>query len=120
MPGARYWRPTAASDSTARWGLRSVMPRMDFPSLRALPGPGRWHLALKTARLADAGRVVLIADRAAMGVAPGALREEDCSATLARRVDRSRRGRPPGAPFPSSDTVFLTVVDRGRMAVSLI
>ena len=41
-------------------------------------------------------------------------------AELAGRIDRARRAELPGAPSPGSDTVYLTVVDRDRMAVSLI
>ena len=40
--------------------------------------------------------------------------------TLAGRIDRARRVPLPRAPTPGSDTVYLTVVDRDRMAVSLI
>ena len=36
------------------------------------------------------------------------------------RIDLDRRAKLPAAPRPGSDTVYLTVVDRDRMAVSII
>ena len=42
------------------------------------------------------------------------------AADLAARIDRARRASLPSTPRPGNDTVYLTVVDRDRMAVSLI
>ena len=61
------------------------------------------------------------ARRAAASPAPHA--EKPAPAAARRRaqiVEPPRRVPLPGAPTPGSDTVYLTVVDRDRMAVSLI
>ena len=39
---------------------------------------------------------------------------------MPRKIDRTKRVPLPSAPTPGSDTVYLTVVDRDRRAVSLI
>ena len=50
-----------------------------------------------------------------------ALLDKSFAETLARRIDpRGKRVPLPTAPTPASDTIYLTVVDRDRMAVSLI
>src|SRR5262249_42730909 len=49
-----------------------------------------------------------------------ALLDKAFARRLAHRIDRSRRVALPKAPAPGGDTVYLTVVDRDRMAVSLI
>src|SRR4029077_4765006 len=49
-----------------------------------------------------------------------ALLDKSFAAALAGRIDRARRAPLPSALMPGSDTVYLTVVDRDRKAVSLI
>jgi gamma-glutamyltranspeptidase/glutathione hydrolase len=55
-----------------------------------------------------------------MRVSVAALNDKSFAKTLAARIDRSRRAALPIAPTPGGDTVYLTVVDRDRCAVSLI
>jgi len=49
-----------------------------------------------------------------------ALLDKKFSRALAATIDPARRVAIPAAPAPGSDTVYLTVVDRDRMAVSCI
>jgi gamma-glutamyltranspeptidase/glutathione hydrolase len=49
-----------------------------------------------------------------------ALIDKAFAGKLARRIDRDRRVPLPASPAPGGDTVYLTVVDRDRMAVSFI
>jgi gamma-glutamyltranspeptidase / glutathione hydrolase len=83
-------------------------------------GPERFHFMLEAARLAYAVRDTHIAEPAAMCTPVPALIDKAFAATLAKRIDRARRVPLAAAPTPGSDTVYLTVVDRDRMAVSLI
>ena len=99
--------------------LLDVLERFDLAALDPL-GPDRFHIALEAARLAYAVRDAHIADPASMRVSVPALLDKNFAARLAGRIDRARRVGLPRAPSPDSDTVYLTVVDRDRMAVSLI
>ena len=97
--------------------LLNILERFDLAALDPL-GTDRFHLALEAARLAYAVRDTHIADPAAMRVSPLDLLDKNFAAKLAARIDRATRV--PRAPSPGDDTVYLTVVDRDRMAVSLI
>jgi gamma-glutamyltranspeptidase/glutathione hydrolase len=55
-----------------------------------------------------------------MRILPSELLDKNFSAKLAGRIDPARSVPLPRAPSPGDDTVYLTVVDRDRMAVSLI
>ena len=99
--------------------LLNILERFDLAALDPL-GPDRFHLALEAARLAYAVRDTHLADAAHMRVPVPALIDKRFAAELARRIDRDRRVALPRAPTPGSDTVYLTVVDRDRRAVSLI
>ncbi len=83
-------------------------------------GPERFHLLLEAARMAYAVRDTHIAEPAHMRVAVPDLIDKAFAKTLAGKIDPARRVPLPRAPTPGSDTVYLTVVDRDRMAVSLI
>jgi gamma-glutamyltranspeptidase/glutathione hydrolase len=83
-------------------------------------GPERFHLALESARIAYALRDAHVAEPAAMRLSVPSLLDKKFAADLARKVDPSRRAPLPSAPMPGSETVYLTVVDRDRMVVSLI
>jgi gamma-glutamyltranspeptidase/glutathione hydrolase len=75
---------------------------------------------LEAARMAYAVRDTHIADPAHMRAAVPALLDKAFAGKLAGRIDRTRRMPLPSAPTPGSDTVYLTVVDRDRKAVSFI
>jgi len=83
-------------------------------------GAERLHVALEAARLAFGVRDAHVADPAAMRVAVPSLIDKGFAKNLAKLIDRGRRVKLPPAPTPCSDTVYLTVVDRDRMAVSIV
>ncbi len=99
--------------------MLNILERFDLAALDAL-GAERFHLLLETARLAYVVRDTHIADPAYMKASVSSLLDKKFAATLARRIDPSRQAAPVTALAPESDTVYLTVVDRDRMAVSLI
>ena len=99
--------------------LLNILERFDLAALDPL-GTDRFHLALEASRLAYAVRDTHIADPAAMRVSPLDLLDKNFAAKLAARIDPAKRVPLPRAPSPGDDTVYLTVVDRDRMAVSLI
>ena len=99
--------------------LLNILERFDLATLDPL-GADRLHLALEAARLAYAVRDTHVAEPASMRASVPALLDKKFAAGLAGRIDHARRVRLPRAPATASDTVYLTVVDRDRMAVSLI
>jgi gamma-glutamyltranspeptidase/glutathione hydrolase len=99
--------------------LLNILERFDLGALDP-NGPDRFHIALEAARMAYAVRDTHIADPAFMRTPVPALLDKQFAAELAGRIDRTRRVPLPAAPSPGSDTVYVTVVDRDRMAVSLI
>lgn len=99
--------------------MLNILERFDLSSLDPA-GPERFHIALEAARLAYAVRDTHIADPAFMRTAISALLDRAFAADLADRIDRNRRVALPSAPAPRGDTVLVTVVDRDRMAVSMI
>jgi gamma-glutamyltranspeptidase / glutathione hydrolase len=99
--------------------LLNILERFDLSALDPL-GPDRFHLALEAARLAYAVRDDHIADPDYMRASVPALLAKSFAAELAGRIDRTRRASLPNALAADSDTVYLTVVDRDRMTVSLV
>jgi gamma-glutamyltranspeptidase/glutathione hydrolase len=99
--------------------MLNILERFDLKSLDAL-GPERFHLMLEAARMAYAVRDTHIADPAHMRVKAAELIDKAFAAGLAGRIDRARRVPLPRTPTPGSDTVYLTVVDKDRKAVSFI
>jgi len=99
--------------------MLNILERFDLGALDPL-GPEQIHIALEAARLAFAVRDAHIAEPAFMRTPVSALIDKKFAANLAGRIDPARRATLPAAPAPGSDTVFVTVVDRDRMAVSLI
>ena len=97
----------------------NILENFDLASLEAL-GPDRFHLMLEATRLGFAVRDAHIAEPSHMRVAVEALNDKAFAKKLAAKLDRSKRVPLPAAPTPGSDTVYLTVVDRDRRAVSLI
>ena len=99
--------------------LMNILEEFDLAALDP-SGPDRFHLMLEAARLAYAVRDTHLADPAHMRVPVPALIDKAFARDLAARIDRSRRVALPRTPTPGSDTVYLTVVDRDRKAVSVI
>jgi gamma-glutamyltranspeptidase/glutathione hydrolase len=99
--------------------LLNILENFDLATL-APNGAERLHVALEAARLAFAVRDSHVADPAFMRVAVPSLLDKEFALDLAGRIDLHKRVKLPPAPLPGSDTVYLTVVDRDRMAVSFI
>ena len=99
--------------------LLNILERFDLAALDPL-GADRFHLALEAARLAYAVRDRHLADPAVMRASVPALIDKAFAARLAGRIDRARRASAASISATDSDTVYLTVVDRDRMAVSLV
>jgi gamma-glutamyltranspeptidase/glutathione hydrolase len=84
-------------------------------------GVERRHLMIEAGRLAYAVRDHLVADPATMTVAAETLAAPAYARALAAQFDPSRRNPAITLPrVPKADTVYLTVVDRDRRAVSFI
>lgn len=99
--------------------LLNILENFDIAALEPL-GAERFHLQLEAARMAYAMRDTHIAEPSFMRIDAAALNEKAFAKKLAGKMDRARRVPLPTAPTPGSDTVYLTVVDRDRRAVSLI
>jgi len=99
--------------------MLNILENFDVASLEPL-GPDRFHLVLEAARLAYAIRDTYIADEAHMRTPVASLLDKGFSNKLAAQIDMKKRAKLPSAPAPGNDTVYLTVVDRDRMAVSFI
>lgn len=82
---------------------------------------GRYHMEIEAARLAYSVRDHLVADPAAMARTPEELLSDGFIRALGAQMSTERRN--PAVTLPEmarSDTVYLTVVDRDRRAVSFI
>jgi gamma-glutamyltranspeptidase/glutathione hydrolase len=99
--------------------MLNILEHFDLAALDPL-GPERFHIALEAARLAYSLRDAHVADPAHMRTDASGLIDKRFAATLASRIDRRRRLELPNAPRIGGNTVYLAVVDRDRMAVSLI
>jgi gamma-glutamyltranspeptidase / glutathione hydrolase len=99
--------------------LLNILERFDVAKLD--PNGSEWlHILLEAARFAYAVRDTHVADPASMRTSVPALLDKAFAGQLADRIDRGKRVPIPPAPTPGNDTVLVTVVDRDRMAVSLI
>jgi gamma-glutamyltranspeptidase/glutathione hydrolase len=99
--------------------LLNILEQLDVAKLDP-SGPERLHLALEAARLAFGVRDAHISDPATMREPVAGLLDKGFAKKLSGLLDPAKRVPLPKAPAPRSDTVYLTVVDRDRMAVSLI
>jgi gamma-glutamyltranspeptidase/glutathione hydrolase len=99
--------------------MLNILENFDLSALEAL-GPDRFHLMLEAGRIGFAVRDTHIAEPSHMRVAAAALNDKAFAKQLAAKIDRSKRVPLPTAPTPGGDTVYLTVVDRDRKAVSFI
>lgn len=99
--------------------MLNILEQFDLKDLDPA-GAQRLHLALEAARLAFGVRDSMLADLDHMREPVEDLLDKAFARKLAKLLDPSTRVPLPKSPTPSSDTVYLTVVDRDRMAVSLI
>jgi gamma-glutamyltranspeptidase/glutathione hydrolase len=99
--------------------LLNILEQFNMGSLEPL-GADRFHLQLEAARMAFAVRDTHIAEPSHMRVPVPALNDKAFAKSLAGKIDRTRRVPLPQHPTPGSDTIYLTVVDRDRRAVSFI
>jgi gamma-glutamyltranspeptidase/glutathione hydrolase len=99
--------------------MLNIIENFDLKALDPL-GPERFHLVLEVARLAFAVRDSHVADAEHMRVAVTDLLDKGFAKKLAAKIDMNQRAKFPTAPTPGSDTVYLSVVDRDRVAVSFI
>jgi gamma-glutamyltranspeptidase/glutathione hydrolase len=99
--------------------MLNILENFDLPAFEPL-GPDRFHLMLEAARLAYAVRDSHIAEPAQMRLTVPALNDKAFAKRLAAELDRGNRVALPAHPTPGGDTVYLTVVDRDRRAISLI
>ncbi|HLA20005.1 MAG TPA: gamma-glutamyltransferase [Pseudolabrys sp.] len=99
--------------------MLNILENFDLKALDPL-GPERFHLVLEAARLGFAVRDTHIADALHMRTPVVDLLDKGFAKKLAGLVDLNKRAKLPTAPAPGSNTVYLSVVDRDRMAVSFI
>jgi len=99
--------------------LLNILENFDLARLDP-SGAERYHLALEAARLAFGVRDTHIADPAFMRVAVPDLLDKGFAKKLSALLDPDKRVPLPKAPMPTSDTIYMTVVDRDRTAVSII
>jgi gamma-glutamyltranspeptidase / glutathione hydrolase len=99
--------------------MLNILENFDVASLDPL-GADRFHLVLEAARLGYAVRDAHIADEKHMRMPASDLLDKRFAKKLASLIDMKKRVKLPGVPTPGNDTVYLTVVDRDRMAVSFI
>ena len=99
--------------------LLNILENFELAKLDPL-GAERYHLALEAARLAFGVRDTHIADPAFMREPVAGLLDKGFARKLSALLDPGKRVPLPKAPTPTSDTIYMTVVDRDRMAVSII
>jgi gamma-glutamyltranspeptidase/glutathione hydrolase len=99
--------------------MLNILENFDLAGLDP-DGPERFHLVLEAARLGYAIRDAHIADPAHMRITAKDLLDKSFAKKLAALIDTRKRTPLPAAPTPGGDTIYLTVVDRDRMAVSFI
>ena len=99
--------------------LLNILENFPLSELDPL-GPERFHLMLEAARLAYALRDAHVADPAFMRVAAADLLDKRLACELAANIDPEGCVAPPSPHPVGGNTVYLTMVDRDRMAVSLI
>ncbi len=99
--------------------MLNILENFDLKALDPT-GPERFHLGLEAARLAFAVRDTHIAEPSFMRVQVPDLLDKAFGKKLASLIDMNKRSDLPSAPTPGSDTVYLSVVDRDRMACSFI
>lgn len=100
--------------------LMRLLEKLGAPDLTA-DSIDRWHMEIEAGRMAYAVRDHLVADPSAMTIELEQLLSDDYIDALAIQFDPKRRNNHIDLPaHPDAGTVYLTVVDRDRMAISFI
>lgn len=101
--------------------ILNLMERFDLTDLDP-HGAERFHLEMEASRIGYAIRDAHIGDPATMGVAVEALIDKAWAKGLSATIDTLKRNEtlPSADPTFTSDTIYLSCVDRDGMAVSLI
>jgi gamma-glutamyltranspeptidase/glutathione hydrolase len=100
--------------------MLNILAGFDLGALDPL-GAERLHLEVEAGRLAYRDRDAFIADPTHGKVPVEALLSKDYAARLTQRIDRQQAATDLPPPLmQSSDTVYLSVVDRDRNAISFI
>ncbi len=99
--------------------MLNILENFDIKSLDPF-GPERFHLVLEAARLGFAVRDTHIADALHMRTPVADLLDKGFARKLASLIDMNKRVKLPSRPAPDGNTVYLTVVDKDRTAVSFI
>jgi gamma-glutamyltranspeptidase/glutathione hydrolase len=100
--------------------MLNILSGFDLAALDPL-GAERLHLEIEAGRLAYRDRDAFIADPQHSKVPVEALLAKDYAARLTQRIDRQHAATDLPPPLmQSSDTVYLSVVDRDRNAISFI
>jgi gamma-glutamyltranspeptidase/glutathione hydrolase len=99
--------------------MLNILENFDIKALDPT-GPERYHLVLEAARLGYAVRDTHLADGPFMRMPVEQLLDKGFGKKLAGLINMNTRSKLPQAPTPGSDTIYLTVVDKDRMAVSFI
>ncbi|MEM9145413.1 MAG: gamma-glutamyltransferase family protein [Pseudomonadota bacterium] len=109
------------SQGAAALLLLRMLERFDAAALDPR-GAERAHLEMEIAKLGYAARNQAIADPSHMRMTLDAFLSNETVDQLVSQIDPDRAGPFPSAPLgaPHRDTIYITVVDRDRMAVSLI
>jgi gamma-glutamyltranspeptidase/glutathione hydrolase len=99
--------------------LLNILEQFDMKSLDPA-SPERLHLGIEAARIAYSLRDTHIADPAHMRATVDQLVSKDFAKVLAGMIDPGRRTPRLVPPPPGTNTIYCTIVDRDRMAVSFI
>ncbi|WP_417692167.1 gamma-glutamyltransferase [Roseibium sp.] len=101
--------------------MLGLLERFDLGSLSPI-GPERFHLEMEAARIAYGVRDKFITDPNYMDIGHARLLSEDYIDQLSHliRMDRKLPEVPGNSLAPQTDTIYLTVVDKDGLSVSLI
>lgn len=99
--------------------MLNILENFDLKSLDPV-GAERFHLMLEAARIGYAVRDTHIAEPKALKVDVAKLLDKAWAKKLAAKIDHNKRVDLPKMPTPGNETVYLSVIDKDRMAVSFI
>ncbi|MTI44093.1 gamma-glutamyltransferase 2 [Roseibium hamelinense] len=101
--------------------ILGILERFDLRNFDPY-GPERFHLAMEATRIGYSVRDQYVTDPGFMDICHSTLVNEDYISELADMVSMDRRigTLSPSALFPQTDTVYISVVDKDGLSVSLI